>query len=116
MKQKLIYSLFVILFVFLVYHFGTQIFDSLSAEKRLEEELDRVADLQRKNEEYKQKLSQVNTIEFIEQQARNKMNLSRPNETVIIIPNQQLQAVISMDTRPDDPQVPNWQGWLRLFF
>jgi cell division protein FtsB len=116
MKQKLIYSLLVLLFVFLVYHFGTQIFDSLSAEKRLEQELDRVADLQRKNEQFKQKLTQVNTVEFVEQQARNKMNLSRPDETVIIIPQQQLQTIISMNTESEDTRMPNWQGWLKLFF
>lgn len=71
-------------------------------------ELDQVAS---KNAQLKEALVQAETPEFIERQARDKLGLVKPGETVIIM----------NPTNPTNPtntenNLPRWKQWLGLFF
>lgn len=93
-----------------------QISESLNISQRLEGQVEEVARLQEENKRLKKRLEEVLELEFIEEVARNKLNLSRPNETVVVIPLETINQVIASNKELEEPKLPNWQGWLRLFF
>ncbi len=67
-----------------------------------------------KNQRLKSQLSHVQTKEFIEEQARNKLFLVKPGEQEVLIP----QDLIN-DSSPSAQAIkddPNWKKWLGLFF
>lgn len=94
-----------------------QINDALQASNRLDQAAAEVTGLQSKNQQLKKKLTEVQQPNFIEQIARNKLNFARPNETVVIIPKEALdKVVLGASKKIEDFKLPNWEGWLRLFF
>lgn len=64
-----------------------------------------------KNQKLKAELSYVQTKGFVEEEARNKLFLSKPDEKVIIVP----QASQSAGEKRE-VQIVNWQKWWKLFF
>lgn len=92
-----------------------QISESLNTSKRLEGQVEEVARLQEENKRLKKRLEEVLKFEFIEEVARNKLNFSRPNETVVVIPLETINQVIASNQEVKEPKLPNWQGWLKLF-
>ncbi|MGH7203547.1 MAG: FtsB family cell division protein [Candidatus Levyibacteriota bacterium] len=67
------------------------------------------------NQKLKKAIAQVNKPEFIESQARNNLNLAKPNEEIVVIPTGTMAAKTSTSNRPKDPQ-QNWQKWWNYFF
>lgn len=114
-KKKIIILAMVIL-LGLLYGLGKQIYQSLQIGSRLDTETETLASLQKKNSELKNQLKDVETIRFIEGEARNKLNLARPNETVVIIPKEVVDKVLNSQIEQQTTQIPNWQGWLNLFW
>ena len=63
--------------------------------------------------ELTEKLTYVQSPQFIEKEARDKLNLSRQGEVVVVVP----EAVDSIEAESNlQSQLPNWEQWLRLFF
>jgi cell division protein FtsB len=115
MVRRIIITCIIIAFLFSLYGLFHQIYNALEAGNRLDREVSRLAELQRKNSELKKKLANVETPQFIEQQARDKLNMTREGETIVIIPENELQKVLGMEQKPVEIKLPNWQGWLKLF-
>lgn len=65
-------------------------------------------------ESLKQKLISVQKPQFVEEEARNKLLLSKPGEGVIVIPTQ-FDASPSAMPKPKDTR-PNWKKWWETFF
>lgn len=65
------------------------------------------------NQKLKEQLSKAQSEQFIEEQARNKLFLVKPDEKLVVIP-QDLLKTASPSAPP--PPLPNWQQWLKLFF
>jgi cell division protein FtsB len=59
-----------------------------------------------------QRLYFVNTTQFIENQAREKLGLVKPGEHIVLAPPPTTpeKSVVVIDT------TPNWQKWWKLFF
>ena len=71
-------------------------------EKREEEE--------KKNQEFKRTLEFTQTDEFVEKQARDKLGLAKPGETVVILYSPEATQSVTPEA------LPNWEKWLKLFF
>ncbi len=74
-------------------------------EKKLSEE-------QKTNKFLKERLFYVKTNQFVEQEAREKLGLSKPGEFIVIAPTSTPldREKIEIDTKP------NWRKWWELFF
>lgn len=79
--------------------------DVSSLEKKLEKE-------KQKNKFLKERLTYVETSEFVENEAREKLGMLKEGEQFIIAPTPSPlnNGEINLDNRP------NWQKWLELFF
>ncbi len=115
MIKKLLVISALIASIYLLFNVGKQILDSLQAGKRVDTEVEKLQQLQKKNKELKGVLAEVNSLSFLEAQARNKFNMARPGETVVIISKQELDKVLGAQKIVQEIKLPNWQGWLNLF-
>jgi len=110
--KKIVYIATVIILLVLINNLGHSIYDLwhkqdllTAAEKKLEIEKE-------KNKKLKAELSFVQNQAFIEEQARDKLFMSKPGEQDVLIPKNLIQPEKSkpkVDTRP------NWQKWVELF-
>lgn len=116
MLKKVAYIGGFFLIIVICYSLVKQIIDSLQVGSRLDMETEKLLSLQKKNSELKSQLQQVNTIDFIESQARDRFNFSRVGETVVIISQDEINKVLGTMIEKKEEILPNWQGWLKLFF
>lgn len=117
MIKKLAYIGGILVIIAVCYSMAKQIYDSLQVENRVDLETEKLMNLQKQNADLKKQLEQVGSIEFIESQARDRLNFSRAKETVVIISEEELQKVLGVALeKKEEIKLPNWQGWLKLFW
>lgn len=115
-SKKIVVFLIFIVILFLAYGLVSQIYSAFQAEKRLSSEFEKLSGLQVKNQELKKTLSEARSPQFLEQMARDKLGLSKDGETVFIIPQEKIDKVLGISEKIGELRLPNWQGWLKLFF
>lgn len=69
----------------------------------------------KKNANLKKQLALVNKPQFIEEEARDKLFLSKPGEGVVVIPSNLLKPTPSAASKSQDTR-QNWEKWWDLFF
>lgn len=115
MFKKLLVIVIVIVAIIILIGLVRQINFALGSDKRLNMLLEDVGSLERKNKELKKELSSAQTYDSVEEIARNDLNMSFPDETVVIIPQELIQKVLKPEEKPIEIKTPNWKGWLKLF-
>ena len=75
-----------------------------------QEKLDEV---KREREELERQLARVESLEYVEKEARNKLNLGKEGELVVLIPS--ISPFLSPTPTPIDTS-PNWEKWVKIFF
>jgi len=72
----------------------------------------KLAELEAENARLVREKKQVNSPEFVEEQARNKLGMGKPGEVTVVLPEKLLQVaqIVSID------QTPNWKKWVKLLF
>lgn len=114
MIRKIITILAVLLILLVAYNLVNQILRAFKASDRLSSVAEKVYSLEAQNKELKKKLEEIKLPRFIEQQARDKLGLSKKGETIVIIPEQKLKEVLGV-SQSAQIRFSNWQGWLKLF-
>ncbi len=115
MVKKIGLIIFSLVILIIVYNLIHQILDALKSSDRLTAEAEKVYQLEAKNKQLKQKLLEVQSLDFIEIQARNKLNLSKNGETMVIIPEQKIKELLASSSA-QIVRLPNALGWWRVFF
>lgn len=71
---------------------------------------------QTKNEELREKLSEVQTREYLEMVARNELNMQKEGETVVVLEEDNLRSKEKGVRQKEDEtkDVSNWEKWWRL--
>lgn len=64
-----------------------------------------------KNQSLKARLAEIDTPEFIEKEAREKLGYSKAGETILILP--KLEEPSS--AKASEGQAPNWRRWWDLY-
>ncbi len=69
----------------------------------------------KRSEELKRELSRVQSPEYVEREAREKLGMMREGETVVLIrPINQSDQLKT--TEKKEESLPKWKQWWRLFF
>lgn len=76
---------------------------------------ERVEELRVKNEELKERLGYVKSSEFVEKEARDRLNMAKEDEIIVVLPEELGLRDWKLETSSEE-DLPNWQRWLRLFF
>lgn len=99
---------------YLIISFSRSVWDLWQKQGEIEKTKAKVEDLKAENNRLKGQLEYTKTDEFVEKEARDKLNLVRPGETVVMIPDSVLKAATAAASPTPPP--PNWEQWMRLFF
>ncbi|MBI2195934.1 MAG: septum formation initiator family protein [Candidatus Levybacteria bacterium] len=110
MKNRLLTGIILLVGLYLISSLTKSTYSLWQKTEMVKEaERKRVAQEQR-GEELKKQLEFSQTPEFVEKEAREKLNLGKPGETMIILP------PFESTTSASEVALPNWKKWLRLFF
>lgn len=115
MLKNTITLLVVFLTFFMIFNLARQIQTAIKSGDRLLFATDELKALQDRNRELKLAASEQDTLDFVERQAREKLNLSRPNETILIIDPAALKLISETTPSATPVPAPHWQDWLNLF-
>ena len=112
--KKILAIGFLIFEAYIVISFSHSVWDLYSKQGEIKHTEDRVDSLARENNKLKSELNYVRTDAYVEKTAREKLNLVREGETIVVIPDSVLKAATA-SSQPT-PIPPNWEQWMRLFF
>lgn len=113
LMKKAVFILIVIVCILIINSLIRSIYDLwskqdllVSAQKELEAE-------KLKNAKLKGELSYVQSDQFIEETAHNKLFLVKPGEQQVLIAK---DLISENEAKKREEKIPNWQKWLQLFF
>ena len=115
MRRKIISFTILIIGIGLIINLSRDILRLLKAGERIEQAQFRVKELERENIELQELEEYYQSEEFIEEQARNKLNLAQEGETVVILP-PNVEELVGWQEEEKLPEIPNWKRWFKLFF
>lgn len=114
MGNRLIKIIIVIVGIGLIISFSRNIYRLLKAGDQVRLTQERLEKLEKEYQELSKKKEYFQSQEFIEEEARNKLNMSKLEETVVILPPNVGETKETNLTSP--LKLPNWKRWLKLFF
>lgn len=96
----------------------------MHADERIKETKEKLARLKEENKQLLEKLDYYQSNEFLEEQIRNKLQMAKPGETILILPEEingkRLEEALTSSGQLVDSvvkeELANWQKWLRLFW
>jgi cell division protein DivIC len=115
-KTLIKYGLLLLLFV-LCFSLVRGIAKLTSSNQKVLDEKTKVENLQKENEKLSQEFASIQSPQFIESQARDKLGLAKKGEIVVVLPDDNSLRAIAPKLPQQNYQLPdpNWQLWLKLF-
>jgi len=115
MKSRVFQIIIVLLGLILVWKLTNGLWRLIRASRQIKMIEERVVKLEEEKRKLSSKQKYYQSPEFIEEEARNKLNMAKPGETVVILPSN-INELMNYPKRQLDPQLPNWKKWWNLFF
>jgi cell division protein FtsB len=115
MKKRLFQLISIIIGIGLIIKLSGDILRLLKAGQQVKLAEKRVLELEKEKEKLFEKRQYYQSPEFIEEEARNKLNMARPGETIVILP-PNLEEILGKQKQDSSPSLPNWKRWWKLFF
>jgi len=114
LKKKPIQVLIIVIGIVLIVSLSRSILKMFRAKDELKLAEQKIEELQKEAAILTEKKDFYQSEEFIEQEARNKLNMVKEGETVVVLP-PNLKELLG--GRENQPQIllPNWRQWLNLF-
>ncbi len=110
--KKIIFIAIVILSIFIINSLIRSIYDLWSKQDLVLKTKQELQSEKEENQRLKSQLSVVGGNRFIEEEARNKLFLVKPEEEQVIIPKDLLNG--NFEKKPYN--ISNWKKWWNLFF
>lgn len=89
--------------------------DRVATVKSVESLEQEIAELEDKSLELSAMIKYLRSDEFVEREAREKLNLQKPGEKVVIVPESELE-IARVAGEEDSKNKRNWELWLEYFF
>jgi len=75
----------------------------------------KVIELEEERVLLKEKKEYYQSEEFVEEVARNKLNMSKEGETIVILP-EDVQSILGTKNSQIPEFIPSWKQWVNLFW
>jgi len=115
MKKKAFETVVILLGIGFIVKLTGDFLDLLKASQRIKLMEEKVLKLEKKKKDLSAKYQYYQSPEFIEEEARNKLNMAKPGETIVVLP-PNLEELLGRSKESNDPSMPNWKKWWNLFF
>ena len=109
MAKKFSLALITLFLVWLIINYSLQIAKLWQSGKRIEEKKEELSLIEEKNRVLKETLEKVQSTEFIEKEAREKLGMSKEGERVIVMP-----PILDNQINIYGENEPSWRKWWRL--
>jgi len=113
MRQKILLTVAILVGIYFTVSLSRQVWNLWQAGSRLELAKEKVASAENENQKLKEELKYKSSSEFVESEARNRLNYAREGEQIVILP-QELNN--PQGEAPAEQKLANWQKWWRLLF
>lgn len=111
--KKIFFFIAIVILLVVISNLTRSIYDLRKKEDLIVAAQKELAKEKRKNQKLKSDLSYVESQEFIEKEARNKLFLVKPGEQKVLLDKDLIEGKETMDKKE---YKPNWQKWWELFF
>lgn len=91
------------------------LFNLLKKGEKIKEIERKVEELILKKKELEERLEYVKSEEFVEKEARDKLNMAKEDEVIMVLP-EGFKTPNLVNSKTPNEDLANWQRWLRLFF
>jgi len=115
MRKKIINYLILAIGIGLIISLSRDIWRLLKVGDRIKEAQSKVEEQEERNRELRAQKEYYLSEEFVEKEARNKLNLSKEREKVVILP-PNVRELVGQAEPQKPPMVPNWRRWWNFFF
>jgi len=115
--RKITSYLILILAFFLVVGLVKDIWRLMHADERIHKAEKQLTSLKKENQQLAEKLDYYQSDQFLEEQIRDKLQMAKPGEKIVILP-EDLGKVASEGQKfkkENQQLLPNWKKWLELF-
>ena len=112
-KISIVIGIFIVLILSL--NVIGQILSTLKSGERMDQATEKLHKLEVENRNLKNKLENVKSNDFIEEEARNKLGLAKEGEIIVIIPDETIDLILGKK-KAEIVRLPNYLGWWRVFF
>jgi len=110
MAKKFGLALITLFLVWLIINYSLQTAKLWQSGKRIGEKKKELSLVEEKNKKLKESLGKVQSTEFIEKEAREKLGMSKEGEIIIVMP-----PILGNQINIYEENEPDWQKWWRLF-
>ena len=103
--------------IFLSFSLARNIVSFTKANQALKKEEALIEELEKEVVSLEGQVKLVNTQDFVEKVARDKLGLAKEGEIVVVLPENEVLARLAPQIPKGDDFLPppNWQKWLKLF-
>lgn len=116
-KNYIKYALLIVSLV-LILAIGRSTLRLLGRGDAIKEAEKRVEELREEQAKLLQMKERVETKEFIEEQAREKLGLAKEGEVVVVLPSEEVLRKFAPEIEEEEfaEKLPIWRRWKRMFF
>jgi len=114
-RKKALQIVIIIVGISLIVNLTRDILRLLKAGERVELAEGKVEEAKQARNLLLEKKEYYVSEEFIEEAARDKLNMARPGETIVVLP-PNLAEVVGRKEKEPVQELPNWKKWWSLFF
>jgi len=104
-----------VLGVFLAVRISLNVIRLYRAGGRLQDAQKELAAATVDNQRLKQQLQEVQTPQYMEREARDKLGYGKPGEIVVVIPEDEISQV-GLQQQQKQVKVPIWEQWRKLYW
>lgn len=106
-----------VLIVLLAFSTAGSLSSAARVKAQIKAEADKVAKMQKDNEELQNKVLMTQNGDYIEREIRNKLGLVKEGEAIVVLPDPDVLRQIAPKIMADQDVLPdpNWRKWLGLF-
>lgn len=117
-KKKLLTYVIMILSLVMAVKIARDIYSLWHTEDRLIEAEEELVEAQKEKQQLEQELSQAEGQEWWERQVRDKLMMARPEETVVVVP-EEVTSLSGIEEEKgvmgEEEELKPWQQWRNLF-
>lgn len=113
MKRRVLTIVVVLVGVYFVVSLSRQVWNLWQGRDRLDLARERLQDAENENEQLRTELEYRQSYEFVESEARNRLNFTRDGEKIVILPQELNEPKGESET---GSKRANWQKWWGLLF
>ena len=114
LKHKWVQILIIVVGAGLIVSLSRDILRLLKSAQQLKLAQQRMEQFGKESENLAQKKEYYQSGAFVEEEARNKLNMAKEGETIVILP-PNIKEVLGEKESFNVKPLPNWRQWLNLF-